>query len=261
MDIITSTQNQGIKDILKLSKAKSRRETGLFTIEGEREIRRAHENNYRFHKVFYCRKQLSKKSQKLIEIINCEQKFEVSENVFSRIAYRDNSDGLFAIAFAKLHNLGDFENHNSVLYLVIEKVEKPGNLGAMLRTADAAGIDGIIVCDNDTDLYNPNVIRSSLGCIFTKKTAVCNSEKAINFLKEKGIKIYAAALQDSEFYSRADLKGPSAIVMGSEADGLSERWRKAADKIISIPMKGDIDSLNVSVSAAILLFEALRQRM
>lgn len=261
MDIITSTQNQGIKDVLKLSKAKVRRETGLFTIEGEREIRRAYENAYKFHKVFYCKKQLNKKSRKLIDLINCDHKLEVSEKVFARITYRDNSDGLFAIAYAKPHNLDDLEIHNSVLYLVIEKVEKPGNLGAMLRTADAAGIDGIILCDNETDLYNPNVIRSSIGCIFTKKIAVCDSESAIGFLKNKGIMIYAAALQDSESYSSIDFKGSSAIVMGSEADGLSEIWRKAADKIISIPMKGDVDSLNVSVSAAILIFEALRQRM
>lgn len=260
MEPVTSTQNQGIKDTIKLSKSRERKKTGLFVIEGEREIRRAYENQYSFRKLYYCKKHLTKSALELLNNINCEYKAEVSEHVFSRIAYRDNSDGLVAIALTKKHSLNNLGKIDNPIYLVVESVEKPGNLGALLRTADAAGIDGVIVCDNNTELYNPNVIRSSLGCLFTKPVAICDSEACIAFLREREVKIYAAALQNSSPYTKADMRQPSAIVMGSEAFGLSEIWRKAADKIIAIPMKGIVDSLNVSVSAAVLIYEAIRQR-
>ena len=260
MELITSTQNKGIKEILSLSKARERREKGLFTIEGEREIRRANENQYEFAKILFCKNLMTHSSTDLLQNINCDQKIEVSENVFSRIAYRDSTDGLFAVCNSRIQGLEIFQEKDRALYLVIEKVEKPGNLGALLRTADAAGIDGIIVCDNHTDIYNPNVVRSSLGCLFTVKLAVCTSEECIAFLQDRNVRIYAAALQDSEIYTWVDMRESTAIVMGSEAAGLSEIWRKEADRVIAIPMNGDVDSLNVSVSAAILLYEAIRQR-
>lgn len=260
MDPITSTQNQGIKDLLKLSRSRLRKETGLFTIEGTREIRRASGNGYSIDKIYYCSKLFSAESGKLLDEITAGARIEVSDHVFSRIAYRDNSDGLLAVAKSKEHKLSSVEKKENPLYLVIESVEKPGNLGAILRTADAAGIDAVIVCDPTTDLYNPNVIRSSIGCLFTNTVVLTDSETCVEFLKSSGVKIFAAALQESVPYTDADLSGPAAIVMGSEAKGLTKLWRTKAEKIISIPMKGDIDSLNVSVSAAILLFEALRQR-
>ncbi len=260
MEAISSTQNQQIKELLKLSKARERRAQGLFIIEGIREIKRAQENDYIFQKVFYCKAHISIPTELFLDKIQANQKIEVSQNVFSRIAYRDNSDGLLVLAESKLNGLDKLDPTSNGLYLVVETVEKPGNLGALLRTADAAGIDAVIVCDNNTDLYNPNVIRSSLGCLFTKNIILADTKSTIEFFKKNGVNIFAAALQNSELYSEVDYSNSSAFIMGSEADGLSEDWRKAADKIIAIPMKGDVDSLNVSVSAAILIYEAIRQR-
>ncbi len=260
MDPISSTQNQQIKDLLKLSKARERKTRGLFIIEGIREIKRAQENDYIFQKVFYCKSLISIPTELFLDKIHALQKIEVSQNVFSRIAYRDNSDGVLVLAESKANGLAKLVPKGNGLYLVVERVEKPGNLGALLRTADAAGVDAVIVCDSNTDLYNPNVIRSSLGCLFTKTVILADSISTIKFLKRNKVNIFAAALQNSELYSEADYTHSSAFIMGSEADGLSENWREAADKIIAIPMNGDVDSLNVSVSAAILIYEAIRQR-
>ena len=143
---------------------------------------------------------------------------------------------------------------------MLESVEKPGNLGAVLRSADAAGADALLICDPLTDIYNPNVIRASIGAVFTVPTVACSSDEAIAWLKAKGIQILTAQLQDSSLYYDRDLTLPTALVMGTESTGLSDRWREAADAHIRIPMLGSLDSLNVSVSAAILLFEAVRQR-
>ncbi|MCF8378073.1 MAG: RNA methyltransferase [Bacteroidales bacterium] len=260
MDPITSTQNSQIKELLKLDKPRERRAAGLFKVEGLREIQRAWENQYKFSRIFFCKKFLNQKSEGLLNQINAGFKIEVSQNVFSRIAYRDNSDGLLALAEPKNHVLNGLEHRENNLYLVIETVEKPGNLGALLRTADASGIHAVIVCDNNTDIYNPNVIRSSVGCLFTKKVVITDTESCIQFFKSNKVKIFAAALQNSEIYTAADYTKSSAIVLGAEDIGLSESWRRAADKIVAIPMKGDIDSLNVSVSAAVLIYEAIRQR-
>jgi len=144
--------------------------------------------------------------------------------------------------------------------IVLESVEKPGNLGAILRTADAAGVDAIIVCDPQTDFYNPNVIRSSIGCIFTKQVIACGSKEALQWMKQKDIRIFATDLAASEWYHETDFTQPSAIVMGTEADGLTNFWLRNADSRIKIPMRGYIDSLNVSVSTAVITFEAMRQR-
>jgi TrmH family RNA methyltransferase len=146
------------------------------------------------------------------------------------------------------------------LVVILESVEKPGNLGAVLRSADASGVDAVIVCDPLTDLYNPNLIRSSIGAIFTVPVATASSEETIKWLKDNNIRIYTAQLQDSEWYYDTDMTGGTAIVMGTEATGLTDVWRKAADAHIKIPMLGRLDSLNVSVSAAILMYEAVRQR-
>ena len=156
--------------------------------------------------------------------------------------------------------LESLQLEDSPLVVVLEAVEKPGNLGAVLRSADAAGADAVIVCDPLTYMFNPNLIRSRIGAIFTVRVATATSEETIKWLKDKGIKIYTAQLQDSEWYYDTDMKGGTAIVMGTEATGLTDAWRKAADAHIKIPMLGRLDSLNVSVSAAILLFEAVRQR-
>lgn len=262
--LISSTSNPIIKDILKLSKNKERQQSGNFLIEGVREIERARKGGYSFETILFNKKLHGAEQSKFLRDFENDASvdlIEVSENVFSRIAYRDNQDGILAIARQKHHELKDLLPVGNGLYLVAETVEKPGNLGAMLRTADAANVAAMIVCNNQSDIYNPNVVRSSLGCLFTVPVVLCSSDEAIAFLKANNVSIYAAALQNSREYYNTDLTGPSAIVVGSEANGLSTQWRDAADAIIRIPMLGIADSLNVSVSAAVLIFEALRQRM
>ena len=186
--------------------------------------------------------------------------FEVSPEVYEKMAYRGSTEGVIAEVRTREMRLTDIKPGPSPLIMVLESVEKPGNLGAVLRSADAAGADAVIVCDPLTDLYNPNLIRASLGGIFSVPTVACSSEEAIEWLKSNGIRILTAQLQDSSFYYDTDMKRGTAIVMGTESTGLTDIWRKAADSHILIPMLGRLDSLNVSVSAAILLFEAVRQR-
>jgi len=260
--IISSLQNPQIKNLLQLAaKPRYRKQQNLFIIEGEREISRAKESGFHFESCFYCPGILTPESREILNSLPEKVKLiEVSSSVFAKIAYRENVDGIVVTAHMKNKKLADLSLRENSLILVLESVEKPGNLGAILRTADAAGLDAVIICDLQTDLFNPNVVRSSVGCLFSNQVVTCESEDAIQFLRGKGIKIFAAALQNSVFYHLEDYSGGTAFVMGSEAGGLTGAWRSAADRIIKIPMAGIADSLNVSVSAAILVFEALRQR-
>jgi TrmH family RNA methyltransferase len=260
MDPISSTQNPKIKELLKLEKAGFRKKTGLFIIEGFREIDRAVRSGYIIDKLFYNQELVSEKYASFVEQAESSIKIPVSKNVFSRIAYRDNHDGLLAVSQMKDHPLTALNPKSNSLYLVIEQVEKPGNLGAILRTADAASVDAVIICDSQTDIYNPNTVRASLGTLFSNELVLCSSEEAIDFLKDNNFKIFAAALQNSSEYFQEDFTESTAIVLGSEANGLTNKWRENADRIIRIPMKGMADSLNVSVTAAILCFEAVRQK-
>ena len=186
--------------------------------------------------------------------------FEVSRNVYEKIAYREGTEGIIAEIRFKERKLENIKLGKAPLVIVLESVEKPGNLGAVLRSADAAGADAVIICDPLTDLYNPNLIRASIGAIFTRQVAAASSEETVTWLKANGISILTAQLQDSAPYYDTPMTGPTAIVMGTESTGLTDIWRKAADRHIRIPMLGALDSLNVSVSAAILLYEAVRQR-
>ena len=186
--------------------------------------------------------------------------WEVTKEVYEKMAYRGSAEGVMAVVKSKERRLEDLQLSESPLIVVVERVEKPGNLGAILRSADAAGADAVVVCDALTDLWNPNLIRSSIGAVFTVPCVVCSSEECIAYLKGHGIQILTAQLQDSRLYYDTDMRCGTAIVMGTEATGLTEVWRQAADAHIRIPMLGQLDSLNVSVSAAILLFEAVRQR-
>ena len=186
--------------------------------------------------------------------------FEVSKEVYERIAYRGSTEGVIAEVFTKNLSLEDLHLPDNPLIAVLESVEKPGNLGAVLRSADAAGADALLICDPLTDIYNPNVIRASIGAVFTVPTVACTSAEAINWLKRNRIRILTAQLQDSSAYYDCDMRQGTALVMGTESTGLSQAWRTAADAHIRIPMLGRLDSLNVSVSASILLFEAVRQR-
>ncbi len=221
-------------------------------VEGRRELEHCLETGYEAESVFGLSPNPSSKGN--------GNYFTVSENVYERIAYRGSTEGVIAIMMAKEHRLENLQLPENPLIVVLESVEKPGNLGAVLRSADAAQADAVIVCNPLTDLYNPNLIRSSIGAIFTVPTVACTSEECIAFLKHHGIQILTAQLQDSKLYYDTDMTGGTAIVMGTESTGLTDQWRQAADAHIRIPMLGRLDSLNVSVSAAILLFEAVRQR-
>ncbi len=280
--IITSTQNPKIKRLLELQqKSSERRKSSLFVVEGRRELAHCLESGYEVESVFVGVKNEESGGMKNEESpfalhSSINNTFLVSPHVYERIAYRGSTEGIVAVVRAKTLTLEDLlpllegnqdtgslasqAGVSGALFIVLEAVEKPGNLGAVLRSADAAGATAVIVCDPLTDLYNPNLIRASIGACFTVPTVACTSEECIAFLKEHGIQILTAQLQDSKLYYDTDMTVPTAIVMGTEATGLTAQWRQAADGHIRIPMLGQLDSLNVSVSAAILLFEAVRQR-
>jgi TrmH family RNA methyltransferase len=259
--MITSLQNPSIKNIIKLSKSKERRDQQLFVIEGARELSLAIDSNYRIEAVYVCRDKLrDTKYPQVLSSVPDNDVIDILPAVFEKIAYRENSDGLVALARPKSHRLEDIQLSANPFIILLESVEKPGNLGAILRTGDAAAADAVVVCDPQTDLYNPNVIRSGVGGLFTVQTAVCSSEEAFEWLTVNNIRIFAAELEASEFYQDIDFTQPSAIVMGTEAEGLTDYWINNATKRIKIPMRGKIDSLNVSVSTAVLTFEAMRQR-
>lgn len=257
---ISSAQNPKIKNIIKLHKSSERKKQGLFLIEGEKEIKHALASGYKLDACFYYKDKISDSLLTTIEKDKTIKKYEVTSEVFSKIAYRENSGGIVAQAFPKNHDLKNLSLKESPLVIVLETVEKPGNLGAILRTADAAGVDAVIISDPTTDLYNPNVIRASIGCVFSVNIASASSSTVINWLKKHKFKSYAAALQTDKFYDDYNYSGATAFVMGTESVGLTEKWRKAVDHIIKIPMLGINDSLNVSIATAVLVYEALRQR-
>lgn len=263
-ETISSTQNPKIKNLKKLEKYSERRTQNLILIEGLRETVLAYRAGYEIQQLFICQEILRPEERDSIVEVSIElpekSVFLITRRVYEEIAYRETTEGVIATARPKALSLQSLQLKNNPLILVIESVEKPGNLGAMLRTADAAGVDAVLITDAKTDVYNPNVVRSSIGTVFTNQLAVCESREAVEFLKEKGIIIYAAELGADKFHYEQDFTKSSCIAVGTEATGLSDDWIFNADKKIKIPMMGKIDSLNVSVSAGILLFEALRQR-
>ena len=262
-EIITSTQNPKIKRLIQLQqKSSERKSAGLFVVEGAREVLHCLHSGYELSTLCVCPEILEgyEGAAELLSLVRQGQGYEVSPKVYRRVAYREGTEGVIAQMKVKTLRLDDLDLPENPLLMILERVEKPGNLGAVLRSADAAAADAVIVCDPLTDLYNPNLIRSSIGAVFTVPTVACSSEECIDFLKRKGIQILTAQLQDSSLYYDTDMRRGTAIVMGTESTGLTNIWRNAADAHIRIPMKGQLDSLNVSVSAAILLFEAVRQR-
>lgn len=268
METITSAQNERVKRIAKLQrKASARRAEGMTVIEGAREVQRAVENGWQPSELWFCdevskhwkstcvaAQNFSKHLKKTPEV------FQTSETVFQKITYRENPDGVLAVGPLVGKTLADLRLRENPLILVAEGLEKPGNLGALLRTADGAGADAVIICDAATDLNNPNVIRASIGTLFYLPVAEATTEETIAFLKDKGVKILSAVPDAEAVYTDVDLQCPVAIVVGAEDKGLSNVWKKSADLNVRIPMFGKNDSLNVSVSAAILLYEAVRQR-
>ena len=288
VESVTSAQNRKVKTLLALQeKARFRKEMGLFVVEGRRELEHCIRAGFEIDTLFYCpdivgsavgpsaaicysvlkhhadpfranaaegpQPNLNDTLENILE--RSEQIIEVPRELYEKIAYRGGTEGMIAEVKVRERKLEGLEMKENPLVVVLEGVEKPGNLGAVLRSADAAGADAVLVCDPLTDLYNPNLIRASIGAVFTVPVVCCGSQEAITWLKDNHIKIYTAQLQDSSWYYDTDMKGGTAIVVGTEATGLTDAWRKAADAHIRIPMLGELDSLNASVSAAILLYE------
>ena len=262
VESVTSAQNRKVKTLLALQeKARLRKEMGLFVVEGRRELEHCVRAGFEIDTLFYCPEIVGLGAVSSGSILEkAGQIIEVPKELYEKIAYRGGTEGMIAEVQVRERDLEGLELRENPLVVVLEGVEKPGNLGAVLRSADASGADAVLICDPLTDLYNPNLIRASIGAVFTVPTVCCGSQEAISWLKEHNIKIYTAQLQDSSWYYDTDMRGGTAIVVGTEATGLTDAWREAADAHIRIPMLGELDSLNASVSAAVLLFEAVRQR-
>ena len=241
-------------------KAKVRKQTGTFLIEGKREIELALKGGYELETILFLPEIISEREIKNLVKSGEIELIEISKEVYQKLAYRDTTEGILAIAKTKSLALSDLKLSKNPLILVGESLEKPGNVGAILRTADAANIDAVIIAHPKSDLYNPNIVRSSVGCLFTNSIATGTTSEIIAFLQEKKINIYSATLQNATSYHIQDYTLPTALVVGTEATGLTEAWRNASMQNIMIPMQGEIDSMNVSVAAAILIFEAKRQR-
>ena len=258
---ISSLQNPFIKQLVQLKeKSKLRKQTGLFVIEGKRELSLAIKSNYRIETLYYNPNLFSASEAASLEPYGIDV-IEITKAIYEKVAHRDSTEGVIAVAKAKNFDLKNLElKSKTPLIIVAEAPEKPGNIGAILRTGDAANVDAIIISNPLTDLYNPNIIRSSVGGVFTVPIAMGSSEEVIGFLRKNNISIYAATLQGSVVYDSIDFKKATALVVGTESTGLSQPWRDAATTKIRIPMQGKIDSMNVSVAAGILVFEAKRQR-
>ena len=259
MKQIQSVQNPLIKNILKLQeKSRERKKQQLFVVEGKREIELAFKGQFDIDSLLFIQQKIE---YDYLKQFNAREVIEITQEVYQKIAYRESTEGIIATAKSKYIDLNSliFKNKEPLI-LVIEGVEKPGNIGAMIRSADAANIDAIILADPKTDQYNPNVIRSSVGGVFTKNIVISSSEEIIAFFKKNNIKMYAATLQNSNLYTNQNYTEASAIIVGTEANGLTQIWRDHSTKNINIPMQGEIDSMNVSVAAAVILFEAKRQR-
>lgn len=261
---ITSTQNNLVKECFQLKeKSRKRRQTGTFLIEGVREISLALKGAYEIETLLILEEKINDTGiAELIGALNpSADVIGITSEVYRKLALRESTEGALAIAKTKKHELKDVHfNTEQPLILIAEAPEKPGNIGALLRTADAANIDAVFIANPKTDLYNGNIIRSSVGSVFTTQIALGSTKEILEFLKQKNIAIYGAALTASVPYTTVDFRQASAIVVGTEATGLSEEWLKSTTQNIIIPMRGAIDSMNVSVSAAIIIFEAVRQR-
>lgn len=267
MDRIESRQNPRIKEALKLFKKTARDETGLFIIEGYREILRAEENGVKFQTLFFSREHFLKDNEDaLIEQIRRTgaQVLDCAKTVFGKLSYRDRPDGLFAIARQQQHTAGDLHaiisSKAAPLLIVVERIEKPGNLGTILRTADGVGVDAVVVCDPVVDIFNPNVIRASVRTLFSRVVVRMDAGGCLDLLHRHRVRVIAASPEGRDYYFQADLTGPVALAFGAEQYGLAPEFRERSDRVVRIPMGGTADSLNVSATAAILLYEAFRQR-
>ena len=259
---ITSPSNPSLKFAARLHKRRERDRHGLTLIEGPAEIGMALSAGIVFREVYYCPDIISTKEQKMLlgRLRNAAPVKSVSMKAYDKIAYRGSTGGFAAVAEKPSLSLADLPPASNPLYLVADSIEKPGNLGAMLRSIDGAGGSGMIVSDRRTDLFNPNVIRASVGTVFSVPAAAASSDEVIGFLRKHGIKIVITSPDAETVYTDSDLTGPVAAVIGSEHSGLSRGWFEEGGEAVRIPMLGAADSLNASVSAALLLYEAVRQR-
>lgn len=262
MKYIESKNNVVFKRVKKLlSKSKKRKISKEFIVEGINEIKNCFEAKYQFLELFICSDILSRE---ILFNINKSypniKKTDLSKNLFNQLSYKQKGEGFLALVRSKDFNLKNLILPNNPFILVAESPEKPGNIGAILRTADAAGIDAVIITNPKTELFNPNIIRSSLGSVFTSQIAIGSTDEVIDFLIKNNIKIYSLYIEKSIEYSTVNYTGSCAIVVGTESSALTNKWKLKSNKLINIPMKGKMDSLNLSVSAAIVIFEALKQR-
>jgi RNA methyltransferase, TrmH family len=265
---ITSVQNPRVKNAVRLREARHRREQGLILIDGVRELSRAADAGVRLAEVFVCESLCNTaESQALLEKLRkssaAGDRFEILEvvpKVFEKLAFGDRAEGVLGVAEMPQKKLSDIALPDNSLVVVLEGVEKPGNLGAVLRSADAAGAMALILADSRVDLYNPNAIRASLGTIFTVPVCEAANGDVLDWLRQQQLKIFAAKVDGSVPYTQADYRGPTAFVLGAEATGLTAAWSAADITAIHLPMLGVADSLNVSATAAVLFYEALRQR-
>lgn len=260
--LISSTANPKIKHVQALQKARTRKQTGTFLVEGGKEIDMAIQAGYKVEQLLWC-EALDEDNwcqQWLDQGLSATVVLPISASVFEKIAYRDQKDGLVAVVKQQSKTLQDLSLADNPLLLIAEGIEKPGNLGAILRTADGVGADAVVICDPSTDIYNPNVIRSSVGCFFAVPLVITDNESCYSWLQDHQIATVATTITASQRHDEADLSGPVALLLGTEATGLSPFWLARADIQIKIPMKGVNDSLNVSVATGIVAYEALRQR-
>ncbi len=260
---ISSLQNPRIKQLVRLRDRRPRDEAGVFVVEGYREILRALDKQLAFQELYYSPEWfLGENELALLERARTAgaQLFELTKDAFAKVAYRERPDGLLGVAPQWRRQLEDLVLKPEPFLLVVEAIEKPGNLGTILRSADAAGVDGVIVCDPVTDIFNPNVVRSSTGVLFSVPVVISESGRVREWLRERRIRAVATTPSAETLYTTEDLRGPLAIVMGSEQYGLSEYWLHESDGRVRIPMAGQADSLNVAMATIITLFEAVRQR-
>lgn len=260
---ITSPQNPRVKNLVKLRDRRHRDRSGRFLIEGYRELKRALENKTTVEELFFSPEWfMGENENALIQAAEAAGAalFEVSRDAFRKCSYRDRPDGLLAMAAQWTTRLDELRLPESPLLLVVESIEKPGNLGTLLRGADAAGVDAMVLCDPVTDIFNPNVVRASTGVLFSMPIAICTPAELSAFLQARRIRVVATTPAAQTLYSDAELTGPIALLMGSEQYGLSREWLEMADEKVRIPMAGHADSLNVAMAAIVTLFEAVRQR-
>lgn len=262
-DPLTSLKNPKVKYAVSLRERRERDALGVTLLEGYRELSRANAVGIEFNEVFYCPELfLGENEQSLLNSLSERGAvlYRCSSDVLRKLAYRERPEGLIAVVKIKRKTLADIPKVKNGLYLVAETIEKPGNLGSMLRSADAVGATAVIVCDKQTDFYNPNVIRASTGAIFSMPLAECTSEECLKWLRSFGVRTLAATPHTQNNYTDVDMASGVAIVVGAEQYGLTDYWMDSADLKVVIPMLGYMDSLNVATAATILLYEAARQR-